>query len=257
MHAAAPFIQSAGTLQDLTLSMNELLLVESFCTSTQLQSTLVTHYKHEATRQVFRIIGSSNLLGNPAGLMDKLSLGVYEMTRDPVIGMQQGPRGFVQGVGKGVQGLVKGVFGGGFSSLSNIAGSMYAVAQSSTGGEDTRSNKRAENLSQGLYQGASGMGSELRRGARALWREPRDGATANGVGGFVRGTAKGVVGLLTAPVKGLLRGAESVSQGVASEAENFSNIGKSKVDLLKACLVRVRECRRFDLQGRFSDYNYE
>lgn len=75
--------------------------------------------------------------------MDKLSLGVYEMARDPVVGMQQGPRGFAGGVGKGVQGLVKGVFGGGFSSLSNVAGSLYTVAESATGGEDTRGSKKA------------------------------------------------------------------------------------------------------------------
>ena len=48
---------------------------------------------------MFKILGSSNLFGNPAGLMGKLSLGVYEMARDPAVGIQQGPGGFVKGVG--------------------------------------------------------------------------------------------------------------------------------------------------------------
>ena len=92
---------------------------------------------------MFRIIGSSNLLGNPAGLMDKLSTGVFEMARDPMVGMMQGPNGFVKGVGSGMQGLVKGVFGGGFKTISTFSGSIYSVVQTSTGGEDTRSQAKA------------------------------------------------------------------------------------------------------------------
>lgn len=36
------------------------------------------------------------------------------MARDPMIGMKQGPKGFVTGIGSGMQGMVKGVVGGGF-----------------------------------------------------------------------------------------------------------------------------------------------
>ena len=38
--------------------------------------------------QWYRILGSSTLLGNPAGLADKIGVGVYEMARDPLVGMQ-------------------------------------------------------------------------------------------------------------------------------------------------------------------------
>ena len=42
--------------------------------------------------------------------------------------------------------MVKGVFGGGFKALSNIAGGMYTVTEAATGGEDTRSGKKAATL---------------------------------------------------------------------------------------------------------------
>lgn len=71
--------------------------------------------------------------------MDKVSLGVYEMARDPLVGMMQGPSGFIGGIGSGMQGLVKGVVGGSFSSLGNASGALYSVVQTSTGGVDTRS----------------------------------------------------------------------------------------------------------------------
>ena len=44
--------------------------------------------------------------------MDKAGLGIYEMARDPLVGMQQGPQAFVLGIGTGMQGLVKGFIGG-------------------------------------------------------------------------------------------------------------------------------------------------
>ena len=33
------------------------------------------------------MLGSSNLLGNPAGFIDKAGLGIYELARDPLVGM--------------------------------------------------------------------------------------------------------------------------------------------------------------------------
>jgi len=69
------------------------------------------------------------LLGNPANLLSKVGVGFYELARDPLQGMLQGPRGFVAGVGTGMQGVVRGVVGGGFESLSHISGSLYSVVK--------------------------------------------------------------------------------------------------------------------------------
>lgn len=78
--------------------------------------------------------------------MDKVGLGIYEMARDPLQGMKQGPSGFVYGVGSGMQGVVKGVVGGGFESLSKTTGSLYTVVKQSTGNEDNRGGEKVEGL---------------------------------------------------------------------------------------------------------------
>lgn len=99
------------------------------------------------------------------------------------------------------------------------------------------------------------MGGELAKGVGTLVTAPIRGAAERGVGGFFSGVGKGLVGAVSAPVKGILRTTEAVSQGVASEAVHFSNMGKSKIELLNPRTVRVREGRRFDLQGRFKNYD--
>ena len=86
------------------------------------------------------------MIGDPAGLIDKVGVGFFELARDPIHGMQQGPEEFLQGIGTGMQGVVRGVIGGGFYSLSAITGSLYAVVKSTTGSEDLRRKENAENI---------------------------------------------------------------------------------------------------------------
>lgn len=41
-------------------------------------SLLVKNYARQGILQFYRIIGSSDLIGNPVGLVDKLGSGVFE-----------------------------------------------------------------------------------------------------------------------------------------------------------------------------------
>lgn len=85
-------------------------------------------------RQFYKLIGSSDIIGNPLGLVDKLGTGVFEMVTEPAKGLLRGPDEFVGGVGKGVQSLVGNVVSGGFESISKISGSLYSVFKN-VGGE--------------------------------------------------------------------------------------------------------------------------
>jgi hypothetical protein len=83
--------------------------------------------------QFYKLLGSSDLIGNPMGLVDKLGTGVYEFVSEPAKGLLKGPDEFVGGVGKGVQSLVTNVVSGGFESFSKITGSMYSVVKNISG----------------------------------------------------------------------------------------------------------------------------
>jgi vacuolar protein sorting-associated protein 13A/C len=83
--------------------------------------------------QFYKIIGSSDLLGNPVGLIDKLGTGVFEFFNEPRKGLMKGPKEFVGGVGKGVKSLVTNVVSGGFDSVSKITGSLYNVVKNVSG----------------------------------------------------------------------------------------------------------------------------
>ena len=87
--------------------------------------------------QFYKLIGSSDLLGNPVGLIDKLGTGVFEFFNEPRKGLLLGPKEFVGGVGKGVKSLVTNVVSGGFDSVSKITGSLYGVVKNVSGDKAT------------------------------------------------------------------------------------------------------------------------
>ena len=78
-------------------------------------------------------MGSSDIIGNPTGLINKLGTGVYELISEPSKGLLRGPDEFIEGVGKGVQSLVSNVISGSFESMSKITGSLYTVVKNVSG----------------------------------------------------------------------------------------------------------------------------
>ncbi len=86
--------------------------------------------------QFYKIFGSSDLIGNPTGFVDKLGTGVFEFFSEPKKGLLKGPEEFVGGIGKGVKSLVSNVVSGSFGSVSKISGSLYNVVKNVAGDKD-------------------------------------------------------------------------------------------------------------------------
>lgn len=50
---------------------------------------------------MWRILGNSDMIGNPIGLITKMGSGIYILARDPILGIQEGPEEFFEGIGTG------------------------------------------------------------------------------------------------------------------------------------------------------------
>ena len=100
--------------------------------------------------QIYKLLGSSDLIGNPMSFVNKLGKGVFEFVSEPSKGLLKGPDEFVGGVGKGVQSLVTNVVSGGFDSVSKITGSLYSVVKN-VGGEKNTQIERPDNVVEGVY----------------------------------------------------------------------------------------------------------
>ena len=106
-----------------------MIITNTFSSMEKIFGILGKKYVRHSIMQMYRIIGSSDLIGNPIGLVDKLGSGVFEFFNEPRKGMLKGPAEFVGGMGKGVTALVTNVVSGSFNSVSKITGSLYGIAK--------------------------------------------------------------------------------------------------------------------------------
>jgi hypothetical protein len=85
-------------IESAPLALNALVVKHAFSTTRELLRILKRHYKHQALRNIYRIIGSFDFLGNPISLVAGLGQGVYDFFYEPIKGIVAGPEGFSRGL---------------------------------------------------------------------------------------------------------------------------------------------------------------
>ena len=92
--------------------------------NSEVTSVIGEHLAQQGKWQVYKIIGSVGILGNPVGLVNKLGSGISTFFYEPIQGIAQGPEHFVAGVGKGTAALVGGTVEGAFHAPKEVASAV-------------------------------------------------------------------------------------------------------------------------------------
>lgn len=67
---------------------------------------LSKHYITQGIQQIYKVLGATDIVGNPVGLINNLGRGVEELYSEPFKGALTGQiSGVARGVGKGVKGF--------------------------------------------------------------------------------------------------------------------------------------------------------
>ena len=77
---------AVGNVNDAPLEMNALGIKDMRLTLADLQSRIFYHYRQEVLRQLYRILGSADFIGNPVGLFTNVSSGVADIFYEPFQG---------------------------------------------------------------------------------------------------------------------------------------------------------------------------
>lgn len=75
--------------EGVELQLNALGLSDVRLTLPEIQSRIMFHYKNEVLRQIYRVLGSADFLGNPVGLFTNVSSGVMDIFYQPWNGVVQ------------------------------------------------------------------------------------------------------------------------------------------------------------------------
>jgi hypothetical protein len=243
------FGSALANVSESPLYFKAVVFEHLFQTMSNLSWLMLKNYSRQGILQFYKVIGSSDLLGNPIGLIDKLGSGVMEFFSEPYKGMLKGPGEFVEGVSKGVRALVGNVISGSFGSVSKITGSLYTIVHEATGHEPSQL-KEGDNVFTGVYLGLTGGVTELASGLAGFFTKPIQGAKRSGVLGFFKGVGAGVLGVVTAPLAAALRLGSSVATGISNTGTLLS---KGKIQHYG----RMRFPRQFGVRRILEPYDEE
>ena len=78
---------TVGNINDAPLEMNALAIKDMRLTLPELQSRITYHYRQDVLRQLYRVLGSADFIGNPVGLFTNVSSGVADIFYEPFQGV--------------------------------------------------------------------------------------------------------------------------------------------------------------------------
>lgn len=209
-----------STVDNAPIMLNGLIVPNLFETEEKLFGILQGHYLNSALRQLYKIAGSLELVGNPIGLMSSLGTGVRDFFFEPGLALISNPTEFRK-IGKGV---VKGTL----SLVSNTADGMISTGTTFTRaagrGLATLSMDHAFMIArQELQRTPQDIGGWLIRPIRdirngvyygivGIVRVPYVSIRRYGSSGVIPGVAKGIAGLPAKAVVGILDAATHVGE---------------------------------------------
>ena len=188
-----------------SLRFNEIVIHQCFTSSTSLFSQLEQSYTRQAVMQAYRVLGSTDLLGDPIGIVENLGSGVaqfFRITKGEVMG-DTATRG------EGFMVLGKTLMHTGASSAAKITGSLDRLV----GGfvcADTRNTSSATPPKSSFAQM---FGREL----TGIVRKPFQGAQKAGIPGLLKGAVLGIVGPGVAVLKAVTFVSHKVCSGVEAQ----------------------------------------
>ena len=175
-------------------------------------------------------MGSSDLIGNPIQLIEKIGTGFFEFVNEPRKGLLEGsPSQIGKGLKNGITGLLNGVVGGAFDSVSKISGTLYNLVQNITGenkdiiiDDDNEPSDILEGASKGFLVGIQ----ELYEGFTGFVVDPIEKVTSNSdynVIKMFKDFGKGLFRFAVSPVNFVLRFGNSLSVGTKNTFNYFYN----------------------------------
>jgi vacuolar protein sorting-associated protein 13A/C len=226
-----------GNVNDAPLELNALAITDMRLTIPELQSRITYHYRQDVLRQLYRILGSADFIGNPVGLFTNVSSGVADIFYAPYHGVvMHGNKELGIGIAKGAASFVKKTVFGLSDSVTKFTSSLGKGLSAATFDEEYQAQRR---LSQrrnrprhaiyGVTAGSEALATSVVSAMEGIVTKPIQGAETEGAIGFFKGIGKGLVGALTKPAVGVFDLASNVSEGIRNTTTVFDKPERDRV----------------------------
>ncbi|KAF0683114.1 Aste57867_24802 [Aphanomyces stellatus] len=217
-------------LDNAPIRLNALVVEHAFGTSGDVTRRVSKYYTRQLWKQVHKILGSFDFLGNPAGLLDHLGTAVRDLIVEPFEGARAGSGiagsglGFGKGLAKGATSFVTNFIDGTSDATSKVTGTFgqgLATMSFDDHYQQIRAKARRRHVhgfKEGIIQGSRELTLGMMEGVTGLVMNPLRGAQSHGALGFLKGTFTGLLGLPMKPVAGVFDFASRATQGIRNRS---------------------------------------
>ncbi|OQR97695.1 vacuolar protein sorting-associated protein [Thraustotheca clavata] len=238
-------------LDNAPIRLNALVIEHAFGTSGEVTRRVTKYYTRQLWKQVHKVLGSFDFLGNPAGLLDHLGTAVRDLIVEPIHGARTGSGitgtgvGFGKGLAKGATSFVTNFIDGTSDATSKVTGTFgqgLATMSFDSHYQQERAKARRRHVRgfrEGIMQGSRELTLGMVEGVTGVVWNPIRGAQSDGAVGFLRGAVTGIIGLPMKPVAGVFDFASRATQGIRNRSLVYGRQG-----------MRVRLPRVF---GRYNE----
>eukprot|EP00803_Ostreobium_quekettii_P009393 evm.model.scf_204.12 EVM.evm.TU.scf_204.12 scf_204:78769-93194(-) len=188
------------------------------------KSLVGRHYTKALLQEVYKVVGSADILGDPTRLIHHLGLGVWSLVANPAAALveapHRGPLGVAVGLGSGVRSLLANTIFG----FSNATAKMSLAAWKGLVVLGLEDESRLRMVHRGRWREVvpgeevdSGLPGALLGGLAGVLRESIQGAQAGGplfVVGFLRGAVRGAIYALVRPLAATLEMSSRIADSV-------------------------------------------
>ncbi|THH01814.1 hypothetical protein EW026_g979 [Hermanssonia centrifuga] len=233
---------AVGNINAAPLEMNALAIKDMRLKLPDLQDRILYHYRQEVLRQLYRILGSADFIGNPVGLFTNVSSGVADIFYEPFNGVvMHGNQELGIGIAKGAASFVKKTLFGVSDSVTKFTSSVGKGLSAATFDSEyqmrrrmTQRRNRPRHAIYGVTAGAEAFANSVASGVEGVVLKPIEGAESDGAMGFFKGIGKGLVGVVTKPVIGVFDLASNLSEGIRNTTTVFDNPARDRVRLVRS-----------------------
>ena len=252
------------SLTDAAIRLNGKELNNVFESGWFIVNSLKEFYVNEGLKQIYKVIGSLEIIGNPNQLLSSLGTGVRDFFYEPALGIVKSPTALGVGMVKGTLSLVSHTTSGVFSFASKLSmqvGTGVATLsldddfkQRHARSQEERSRFRVTRKRDVLYlafRPIADIAYGVAEGAKGVVMEPYKGVKKNGASGLFLGVFLGILGIPAKPIVGLADAFTHASMAFRDVATGI-NLLEKRMGSIK----RRKLPYDFGLDGRLCSYNY-
>jgi len=193
------------------------IMVENLMASWQsVQDILVRHYSRQILHELYKVLGSAGVIGNPMGFARNVGFGLKDFISASRKGKLQSPVELLSSLAQGSKTLIGSTVYAVSSATSHFSKTAYKGLVAFTYDEQAASKMEERERQLGLH--GEGVLNGFLEGLTGLLQSPIRGAEKHGLPGVISGLAMGTAGLVARPMASILEATGRTAQSIRNRS---------------------------------------